>query len=238
MSYWKWTHWKITWYWERLKAKGEGHDRGCDGYLASPTQQTWVWANSGRWWRTGKPGVLQSMGSQTVGQDLATDQQQHDEINWSNRIFFNLMVYPTTVMPVIKKFNFSYLFKMATLSYNLFCHTIVPTSGHSILIHSCVYTSMCSIPLVLMYWGSVYFNRNVDLQCFKCTEKWYSFLYIYMFFFIGKGNGNPLQCSCLENPRDGGAWWAAIVYGVAQSRTRLKWLSSSSSMFFFRFFPF
>ena len=43
---------------------------------------------------------------------------------------------------------------------------------------------------------------------------------------IGEGNGNPLQCSCLENPRDGGAWWAAIS-GVAQSRTRLKWLSSS-----------
>ena len=44
---------------------------------------------------------------------------------------------------------------------------------------------------------------------------------------IGEGNGNPLQCSCLENPRDGGAWWAA-VYEVAQSRTRLKRLSSSS----------
>ena len=45
---------------------------------------------------------------------------------------------------------------------------------------------------------------------------------------IREGNGNPLQCSCLENPRDGGAWWAA-VYGVTQSRTRLKRLSSSSS---------
>ena len=43
---------------------------------------------------------------------------------------------------------------------------------------------------------------------------------------IGEGNGNPLQCSCLENPRDGGAWWAAVC-GAAQSRTRLKWLSSS-----------
>ena len=47
---------------------------------------------------------------------------------------------------------------------------------------------------------------------------------------IGEGNGNPLQCSCLENPRDRGAWWAA-VYGVAQSRTRLKRLSSSSSRY-------
>ena len=46
---------------------------------------------------------------------------------------------------------------------------------------------------------------------------------------IGEGNGNPLQCSCLENPRDRGDWWAT-VYGVTQSRTRLKWLSSSSSI--------
>ena len=48
---------------------------------------------------------------------------------------------------------------------------------------------------------------------------------------IGEGNSNPLQCSCLENPRDGGAWWAA-VYGVALSWTQLKWLSSSSSLQF------
>ena len=49
----------------------------------------------------------------------------------------------------------------------------------------------------------------------------------FSLLYIGEGNGNPLQCSCLENPRDGGAWWGA-VYGVTQSRTRLKWLSSSS----------
>ena len=52
---------------------------------------------------------------------------------------------------------------------------------------------------------------------------------------IGEGNGNPLQCSCLENPRDGRAWWAAI-YGVTQSQTRLKWLSSSGAkLFYFQF---
>ena len=52
---------------------------------------------------------------------------------------------------------------------------------------------------------------------------------------IGEGNGSPLQCSCLENPRDGEAWWAA-VYGVAQSQTRLKWLSSSiNTLFLFIF---
>ena len=55
-----------------------------------------------------------------------------------------------------------------------------------------------------------------------------NFTFTFHFFCIGEGNGNPLQCSCLENPRDGVAWWAA-VYGVAQSQTRLKRLSSSSS---------
>ena len=53
--------------------------------------------------------------------------------------------------------------------------------------------------------------------------------FIFSLSCIGEGNGNPLQCSCLENPRDGGAWWAAVS-GVAQSRTRLKRLSSSSSL--------
>ena len=56
------THWKRPWCWERLKAEGEGDDRGWDGWMASPTQWTWVWVSSGSWWWTGKPGVLQSMG--------------------------------------------------------------------------------------------------------------------------------------------------------------------------------
>ena len=57
------THWKRPWCWERMKVGKEGDDRGWDGWMASPTQWTWVWASSGRWWRTGKPGVLQSMES-------------------------------------------------------------------------------------------------------------------------------------------------------------------------------
>ena len=55
------THWKRPWCWEGLKAGGEGDDRGWDGWMASPTQRTWVWASSRSWWRTQKPGVLQSM---------------------------------------------------------------------------------------------------------------------------------------------------------------------------------
>ena len=70
------THWKKPWCWERLKAGGEGDDRGWDGWMASPTWRTWVWASSEKWWWTGKPGVLQSMGSQRVRHDWATEQQQ------------------------------------------------------------------------------------------------------------------------------------------------------------------
>ena len=58
------TNLKRPWCWERLKAEGEGDDRGWDGWMASLTRWTWVWVDSGSWWWTGKPGVLQSMGSQ------------------------------------------------------------------------------------------------------------------------------------------------------------------------------
>ena len=67
------THWKRPWCWERLKAGGEGDDRGWDGWMASPTRWTWVWVSSGSWWWTGRPGVLQFMGSQRVRHDWATE---------------------------------------------------------------------------------------------------------------------------------------------------------------------
>ena len=103
----------------------EGDDRGWDGWMASPTQWTWVRVNSRSWWWIGWPDVLQSMGSQRVGH------------NWA---------------------------------------------------------------IELNYW-----------------------------YIVGEGNGNPLQYSCLENPMDGGAWWAA-VHGVAKSRT---WLSDFTLTFHF-----
>ena len=67
------SHWKRPWCWERLKAGGEGEDRGWDIWMASPTLWTWVWASSRSWWWTGKPGVLQSMGLQIIGHDWETD---------------------------------------------------------------------------------------------------------------------------------------------------------------------
>ena len=78
LQYFGLTHLKRLWCWERLKAGGEGDNGGWDGWMASPTQWTWVWASSGSWWWTGKPGVLQSVGSQRVGHDWVT------ELNWTD----------------------------------------------------------------------------------------------------------------------------------------------------------
>ena len=65
--------WKRPWCWERLKAGGEGDERRWDGWMASLTQWTWVWISSRSWWRAGRSGVLQSVGSQRVGRDRATE---------------------------------------------------------------------------------------------------------------------------------------------------------------------
>ena len=72
------THWKSPWLWERLRAEGEGDDRGWDGWMALPTQWTWVWVDSGSRWWTGRAGVLWFGESQRFGHDWAT------ELNWGD----------------------------------------------------------------------------------------------------------------------------------------------------------
>ena len=72
---WRSDSWKRPWCWERLRAEREGDNRGWDGWMALPTQWTWVWESSGSWWWPGKPGVLQSMGSWRVGQT--------ERLNWT-----------------------------------------------------------------------------------------------------------------------------------------------------------
>ena len=81
------THWKRPWCWEGLGAGGEGDDRWWDGWMASPTWWTWVWVNSGSWWWTGRPGVLQFMVSQTVRYCWVT------ELNWTLTHKLNLKVF-------------------------------------------------------------------------------------------------------------------------------------------------
>ena len=78
------THWKRPWCWESLKEGREGNDRGWDGWMALPTQWTWVWVSSGNWWWTGRPGMLQSMASQSW-----TQLSDWSELNW-----FPLLLFP------------------------------------------------------------------------------------------------------------------------------------------------
>ena len=83
---WRVDHWKRLWCCEGLGAGGEVDDRGWDGWMASPTQWTWVWVNSGSWWWTGRPGVLQFMGLQRVRHNWATD------LIWSDNIFIYIYI--------------------------------------------------------------------------------------------------------------------------------------------------
>ena len=70
------THWKRPWCWERLRAGGEGDDRGWDGWMASSIRWAWIWVNSRSWWWTGRTGMLRFMGLQRVRHDWVT------ELNW------------------------------------------------------------------------------------------------------------------------------------------------------------
>ena len=80
---------------EKIEGKREGDDRGQDGWRASPARWTWVWASSGRCWRTGNPGVLQSMGSQRVGYDWVTEQQL---LYYVVQIVPALVIFPASIL--------------------------------------------------------------------------------------------------------------------------------------------
>ena len=95
------THWKSFWCSEKLKTGGEGVDRGSDGWMTSPTQWTWVWASSGRWWWTGKPDVLPSMWSQRAGHDRATEQQQAKGQLWLTDQFIHSFLHSAHMCQIL-----------------------------------------------------------------------------------------------------------------------------------------
>ena len=80
----------------------------------------------------------------------------------------------------------------------------------------------------IIYYMYYIMDDSQNLMLGERSQTHFIYLFGCILSYYGEGNGNPLQCSCLENPRDGGAWWAA-VYEIPQSQTQLKWLSSSSS---------
>ena len=104
--------WKRPWCWERLKAGGEGDDRGWDGWMTLPTRWTWVWASSGSWWWTGKSGMLQSMGS--LGHDWAM------ELNWwweqNSFLVFKSWLHFSPVPNTTLLFHLSQTLKLAHFS--------------------------------------------------------------------------------------------------------------------------
>ena len=72
------THWKRPWCWEGLRAGGEGDNKGWDGWMASPTQWTWIWVDSSSWWWIGRPGMLRFMGSQ--------ESDKTERLNWTEAL--------------------------------------------------------------------------------------------------------------------------------------------------------
>ena len=130
------TPWKRPWSWERLKAGGDGDDRGWDGWMASLTQWTWIWANSGNWWWAGKPGELHSIGSQRDGHNWAT------ELNWQKgshepTAYLKNYIIKTLVFNYVLYFSQYFIwFKYCILSLPSFILYILPymdTSPHNII---------------------------------------------------------------------------------------------------------
>ena len=124
------THLKRPWCWERLKAGGEGDNRGWDGWMASLTQWTWVWINSESWWWTATPGVLRSMGSQRVRQDWAT------EVNWTDGL-----------LPIRLLCPWDFPGKDAGVSCHFLLQGIFPTRGLNLLLLHLLHWQVDSLPL-------------------------------------------------------------------------------------------
>ena len=115
------THLKRPWCWERLRAGGEGDDRGWDGWMASLTQWTWVWVDSGSGWLTGRPGVLwRFVGLQRVGHDWAT------ELNWGIQMKMRTEKHITLPGKKSTAYQLSYWYAIHSLNFckYLFCFCI------------------------------------------------------------------------------------------------------------------
>ena len=141
--------------WERLKAGEGGDNREQDGWLASLTQWTWVWARSRRWWRTGKPGVLQFKGSQRVRHDWSTKQQQYNSF-W----FLYLSIYLSNLyiwsISGFWGFSLSFLFRKFTFG----------RLPWLISFNQDVLVIVCKPGIVLGFQGYKWLKNGLDLKSF------------------------------------------------------------------------
>jgi len=135
-------HWKRPWCWERLKAGGEGDDTAWDGWMASPSWWTWVWASSGNWSRTGRPGVLQSMGSQRIGHDWATELMYVSILLPTYLWHLSMSIVLSTYLPIVSIFPSTYL-----PITSIYRSTYLPTYDIYPSLYLSIYLPMTSICL-------------------------------------------------------------------------------------------
>ena len=112
------THLKISWCWQRLRARGEGDERGWDGWIASLTQWTWIWVDSRSWWLTGRPSVLWFMRSQKVGHNWA--ELNYDFINISEtfcHLCFTDILFVLYYCLYYKYYDYSNIHSFPSFSY-------------------------------------------------------------------------------------------------------------------------
>ena len=152
-----WIIWR-PWCWERLKAGGEGDDRGWDGWMDSPTQWTWVWVDSGSWWWTGRPGVLQSMGSQRVRHDWMT------ELNWTeDRSRVSRKEHFLSCYHVARKTS-GYCWHMSVsglspLSASVLLHLCLSFSISLSICVCMIYISFIHLPYTYISWINIWWLR-------------------------------------------------------------------------------
>ena len=231
--------------------------------MASPTRWTWVWVNSGSWWWTGRPDILQSMGSQRVGHTerlnwtelnaaaavlscfshvrpcVTTETAAHQappSLGFSRQEHWSGLPFPSPSLHKISTGQGSGRFQVEHMEIG---ESGEPGKGteapHHFPMPSLIYRFIWLLililkhPFIINWWSS---KIHVSLSSVSNSSKlrdrgkpW--FIASQSEVLTGEGNGNPFQYSCLENPRDGGAWWAAIC-GVARNQTRSKWLSRST----------
>ena len=190
-----WPLFKRPWCWERLKAGREGNNRGYDGLMASPTQWTWVWVNFGSWWWIGKPGMLQSTGSQRVRHACAT------QPNWTYNNWLCFVGTKTKQQQKSILCTLVIIFIILITGMYIF-HIYV------IFKESWVVLSYIGLPWWLRWWRiHLLFGR---LRFDPLTRK-----------IPWRKKWQPYILFCLKNPMDRGAWHAT-VHGVAKSQTGLS----------------
>ena len=132
---WRADSFERSWCWERLKAGGEGDNRGWDGWMTSPTQRTWVWVNSGSWWWTGRSGVLRFMGSQRVRHNWETELNWIESVMLSNHlILYQPFLLLLSIFPSFRVFSNESAPHIRGPKYWIFNFSISPSNEYSGLI--------------------------------------------------------------------------------------------------------